>query len=213
MICARFVVRGHPSHTADVKRWLLLAGLVGCASGDEPATLPTTFTSASGSASASASASGTSSSDSTTSDESDSDPSDASDPSSDTSDTSGNSSGMTSSGSGSTASGSSGDEESEQPEDGMYSACASPVDCIGFTTCLTATDTGGQPIDPFCTDGACSSPLADCQPTPGGTAVPICLEVEIGGVMDSVCALDCSQGQECPAGMDCRTLTGGSICS
>ena len=212
MICARFVVRGHPSHTADVKRWLLLAGLVGCASGDEPATLPTTFTSASGSASASASASGTSSSDSTTSDESDSDPSDASDPS-DTSDTSGNSSGMTSSGSGSTASGSSGDEESEQPEDGMYSACASPVDCIGFTTCLTATDTGGQPIDPFCTDGACSSPLADCQPTPGGTAVPICLEVEIGGVMDSVCALDCSQGQECPAGMDCRTLTGGSICS
>lgn len=212
MICARFVVRGHPSHTADVKRWLLLAGLVGCASGDEPATLPTTFTSASGSASASASASGTSSSDSTTSDESDSDPSDASDPS-DPSDTSGNSSGMTSSGSGSTASGSSGDEESEQPEDGMYSACASPVDCIGFTTCLTATDTGGQPIDPFCTDGACSSPLADCQPTPGGTAVPICLEVEIGGVMDSVCALDCSQGQECPAGMDCRTLTGGSICS
>jgi len=95
----------------------------------------------------------------------------------------------------------------------MYSSCDSIVDCIGLTACLTATDTGGQPIDPFCTAGACKSPLAQCDPTPGGTAVPICLPTDMGGVMDTVCALDCSQGQACPDGMDCRTLAGGSICS
>lgn len=111
------------------------------------------------------------------------------------------------------AASSSGEMPSEQPEDGMYSACDSVVDCIGLTACLTATDTGGQPIEAFCTAGSCDSPLAQCDPTPGGTAVPICLPTEIGGAMDTLCALDCSAGQECPDGMDCRTLAAGSICS
>lgn len=101
----------------------------------------------------------------------------------------------------------------QQPDEGMYSPCLSPLDCIGLTTCLTATDTSNQPIDAFCTAGSCTSPLAQCDATPGGTAVPICLPIQLGDTMDEVCALDCSAGQTCPTGMECRTLAAGAICS
>lgn len=198
---------GPPSHTAAVKRWCsLLAGLLGCASGDDPATMPTTFTSANPTESRPDTSSTTDAS--------------SGDAESSTNTTTAGATGTTWEGTSTGSADSTPDTDntsgagmSEQPEDGMYSACASAVDCIGLTTCLTATDTGGQPIDPFCTAGSCKSPLAQCAPTPGGTAVPICLEVDLGGVMDSVCALDCSQGQACPMGMDCRTLEGASICS
>jgi hypothetical protein len=197
-----------------------LAAVVGCASRTEPTTNDTTFTGSSASAGASASASasatmttGGSSGASTTAGEDSEDAASAPTDTADPTETSGPppTTGVATTSDSGESSG--GGTPSEQPEDGMYSACGSPIDCIGLTSCLTAIDTGGQPIDAFCTDGACNSPLAQCDPTPGGTAVPICLEVDSGGVMDTVCALDCSQGQACPAGMNCRTLTGGSICS
>ena len=194
--------------------WLLAGLWIGCASGDEPATSAATTFAPTGSATATATATTTTASTTSGStDDADADgessagTDDPTDPSGGTStgpstdtDTPGSSSGGSSSG----------EPPSEQPEDGMYSSCDSIVDCIGLTACLTATDTGGQPIDPFCTAGACKSPLAQCDPTPGGTAVPICL---LTASEETVCALDCSQGQECPDGMDCRTLAGGSICS
>lgn len=179
----------------------------------------TSFTSASGSASASASASATAtmgdetSSGSTTTGDDTNDADENTTDSPDPTNTSGpeSSTGIDTDSGSDDSSG--GGLPTQQPDDGMYSQCGSVVDCIGLTTCLTAIDTGGQPIDAFCTAGACTSPLAQCDPTPGGTAVPICLEVDSGGVMDTVCALDCSQGQACPTGMNCRTLAGGSICS
>lgn len=197
--------------------WFVLAATVGCASGTEPTTFTGAPSSASASASAGASASATSgaesSSGASTSTGENTDDAEPEPTTPDSTNTSGPAptSGVTTTSSGDESSG--GETPSEQPEDGMYSQCGSPVDCIGLTTCLTAVDTSGQPIDAFCTAGACNSPLAQCDPTPGGTAVPICMDVDSGGVMDTVCALDCSQGQTCPAGMNCRTLTGGSICS
>ncbi|MBV1859626.1 MAG: hypothetical protein KUG77_14530 [Nannocystaceae bacterium] len=196
--------------------WLLTGLCIGCASGDDPATSAATTFAASASASgtptatAAATTNPSTTSGSTSDAETSAQTGDSGDGTSPTTNTDtdtdvGDTSSETSSGSGA--------PPSEQPEDGMYSPCGSIVDCIGLTACLTATDTGGQPIDAFCTAGACDSPLAQCDPTPGGTAVPICLPIELAGVMDTLCALDCSQGQECPDGMDCRTLAAGSICS
>jgi|GEM_PF-2246305 len=196
---------------------MLVAVATGCASGDEPATTLGDFGSASASASASATATATATATTTngTTDPGTSGGDSGPETSESAESGSAESGGMTS-GSDSTAG--TADETSggippQQPEDGMYSECVSVVDCIGLTACLTATDTSNQPIDPFCTAGSCESPLAQCDATPGGTAVPICLPVDIGGVMDDVCALDCSQGQTCPTGMQCRTLASGSICS
>ncbi len=107
----------------------------------------------------------------------------------------------------------SGEPPSEQPEDGMYSPCDSVVDCVGLTACLAGTDTAGQPLDSFCTLGPCDAPLAQCDPTPGGTAVPFCLPARSTGGLGTVCALDCSAGQQCPEGMQCRPLADASICS
>ncbi|MGH1341899.1 MAG: hypothetical protein ACRBN8_10130 [Nannocystales bacterium] len=196
--------------------WLLAGVWLGCASGDEPATsAATTFAPmSSGSATATTAtpttATSTTASDSTGGSGDTELPTETAESTGETSaEASTDTDPLGSSGGESTF----GEPPSEQPEDGMYSSCASIVDCIGLTACLTATDTGGQPIDPFCTAGACKSPLAQCDPTPGGTAVPICLPTKTESGMDTVCALDCSQGQECPDGMDCRTLAAGSICS
>lgn len=199
-------------HTQRVRRWRwLLAGLwIGCASGDEPATTAvTTFAPTATSTTPATTGPATSSGSSDDSDAG-SNP-ETSDATGDTGEgTSNNPSSDTGIEGTSGEASSSGAVPSEQPENGMYSSCDSIADCVGLTACLTATDTSGQAIDAFCTAGACDSPLAQCDPTPGGTAVPICLPTD---AMDNVCALDCAQGQECPDGMDCRTLAGGSICS
>ncbi len=102
---------------------------------------------------------------------------------------------------------------SQQPADGMYSDCLSSVQCIGLTTCLTVLDGNGQATDGFCTSGGCNSPLAQCDPTPGGNTMPICFPIEQNGNADTVCALDCSAGQACPAGMQCQAFSSGSICT
>ena len=107
----------------------------------------------------------------------------------------------------------SGGPPSEQPADGMYSDCLSAVECIGLTTCMTLLDGGGEVSDGFCTVGACMNAAASCDPTPGGTAVPFCFPIEQNGTADDICALDCSGGGTCPAGMECYELSAGSICA
>jgi hypothetical protein len=50
----------------------------------------------------------------------------------------------------------------------------------------------------------CNTP-ADCNPAPvDATAPPICIEGQSPEGMDvGLCALDCSGGRTCPAGMQC----------
>ncbi len=217
LVCGLVVDRGlvflqAPVHTQGVKRWgCLLAGLcLGCASGDDPATSAATTFTPTASATASATITSGSADDPNAGADVDTDADADNSPETGDETSAAPSTDTDTDAAGTSGGSSSGGPPSEQPEQGMYSPCDSIVDCIGLTACLTATDAGGQPIEPFCTSGACKSPLAQCDPTPGGTAVPVCLPTD---TMDNVCALDCSQGQECPVGMDCRTLAGGSICS
>jgi hypothetical protein len=93
----------------------------------------------------------------------------------------------------------------EQPEDGMYSACAGVGECIGLTTCVLVGATG------FCSDG-CADPVQDCVPNPSAssTAPPLCVD---NGAGMMVCALSCSMGQPCPGGMDCMPLGATMVCA
>jgi hypothetical protein len=94
----------------------------------------------------------------------------------------------------------------EQPEDGMYSACMGPGDCIGLTTCVLVGATG------FCSNANCANPVADCLPNPSltSTAPALCV-AEATGLM--VCALSCADGQTCPGGMDCLPLGTTMVCA
>jgi hypothetical protein len=105
-----------------------------------------------------------------------------------------------------------GDEvPSEQPASGMYSACLSPAMCVGQTTCFTITE-GMDVVDGFCTSAPCTDAGIDCDASPGGSATPICFDMLVGGMETMGCALDCSSGKTCPAGMQCYTLATGEIC-
>lgn len=95
-----------------------------------------------------------------------------------------------------------------QPDTGMWAHCIEGEldNCInGATTCLYLT---GED-DGYCTASGCVNPDVACDPAPAdATAVPIC----ITGDMVAFCALDCSGGETCPAGMICLqnlTLDGG----
>ena len=100
-----------------------------------------------------------------------------------------------------------------QPADGMYSPCVVPRDC-GFAPelCITITDADDMLLDGFCSETTCTNPAVDCDPSPGGTAPPICIDVTVDGATDSACVLDCTGGATCPTGMTCYALTGISIC-
>jgi hypothetical protein len=96
----------------------------------------------------------------------------------------------------------------------MYSDCLDVADCVGQTTCVTIDDAGMNPADGFCTTAPCTDPGTDCNPSPGGTAEPICIEISVGGNPAMGCALDCSAGKTCPNGMLCYTLPGsGDVCA
>src|SRR5690606_6117591 len=99
-----------------------------------------------------------------------------------------------------------------QPESGMYSDCLSTAECIGQDACITVLDEQQAPIDGFCSKDDCVDPITDCEPSPGGTATPVCFSLMLMGAPAEVCALDCAGGESCPAGMVCREVTGGSIC-
>ena len=99
----------------------------------------------------------------------------------------------------------------EQPANGMYSACLQASTCVGLTTCFTVTE-GNDVVDGFCTRAPCIDPTTDCDPSPGGTSVPICFDMLVGGSPTMGCALDCSGGKTCPGGMQCYSLASGQIC-
>lgn len=88
------------------------------------------------------------------------------------------------------------DGEAPQPVDGWWSPCLFAAHCDPGLACLGTDDMTG---------GVCTAQCvpygdeASCAPSPGGTAETTCLTVGGG----SVCALDCSSGRSCPAGMKC----------
>jgi hypothetical protein len=93
----------------------------------------------------------------------------------------------------------------EQPEDGMYSACAGVGECVGLNICVLAGAAG------FCSNTGCLDPAANCLPNPSATstALPACVD---NGAGLQVCALSCAGGQTCPGGMDCVALGATMVC-
>lgn len=87
-----------------------------------------------------------------------------------------------------------------QPGSGMWSSCHGGGSCDASLTCLGTDDMALGICTTECSPAA--NPAA-CGAVPGGTAVASCLSV--GG--QSICAIDCSGGLTCPAGMDCIAET------
>ena len=83
-----------------------------------------------------------------------------------------------------------------QPETSWWSHCTSTPECTDDLVCM---------LNGAGDDGVCTSfcnPAGDgtsCGASPGVTAEPSCLNVST----NSICALDCSGGKTCPAGMLC----------
>ncbi len=102
------------------------------------------------------------------------------------------------------SSGGGGSDDGPQPRDGMYSSCRVRREC-GPTPnlCVTIFGLGGVLVGGFCSQVGCSNAAADCDPSPGGTAIPTCVEVNVDGMDDLVCALNCEDGATCPAPMEC----------
>lgn len=102
-----------------------------------------------------------------------------------------------------------------QPADGMYSDCLDAEPC-GFNPnlCITIQDADMMNIDGFCSTTGCANPAMDCDPSPGGTAVPICMPTTVNNMMLQACALSCAGGMTCPLPMMCYNLNGiGEICA
>jgi hypothetical protein len=100
-----------------------------------------------------------------------------------------------------------------QPMDGMWSHCTTAQECGPIPAlCIYMVDENENPVDGFCTETACANPAVDCVANPGGTAPAICVPMEIDGMADQVCALNCGAGT-CPAGMVCMNFTDlGMVC-
>lgn len=101
-----------------------------------------------------------------------------------------------------------------QPQDGMYSHCLTADEC-GFNPilCITIGADPDNPTDGFCSETGCANPAVDCAASPGGTATPICMPVNVDGMDLQACALSCAGGLVCPQPMMCYNLTDiGMIC-
>lgn len=96
----------------------------------------------------------------------------------------------------------------EQPDSGMYSACESAADCVGLNACVIPD--GGSVG--YCTRTPCTDPGVDCDPSPGGTASPTCVDAPVGAGTSAVCALGCDAGETCPSPMQCQSVGTSSIC-
>lgn len=96
-----------------------------------------------------------------------------------------------------------------QPQTGMWMPCEIPEDCdYSPSLCVTVGELGG-----FCSDVGCSNPAADCAPSPNGVATPMCVPIDLGGMNESACVLQCTGGIACPAPMQCVDVTDlGEIC-
>lgn len=96
----------------------------------------------------------------------------------------------------------------EQPDSGMYSHCTSVAQCVGLNICVVvAVDDG------YCSTTPCTDPTTSCAASPGGTAIPTCVDVTVGMAMSTACALDCSAGKTCPGGMTCAALGAAMVCT
>lgn len=94
-----------------------------------------------------------------------------------------------------------------QPEEGIYSPCASADDC-GGGMCLGSPDFSVQIDATWDGEGVCTrlvageDPEVECGPYPEGYAT-----AELAYGMDDdgdvFCVLECSDGLKCPVGMDC----------
>lgn len=83
--------------------------------------------------------------------------------------------------------------ETQGPEPGeLYGGCVDADECFDEWCVHPAGEPG------FCTYPCSESCMADL----GGTATTTCLPVED----QDVCALDCSDGKSCPAGMRCEQI-------
>jgi hypothetical protein len=102
-----------------------------------------------------------------------------------------------------------------QPADGMYSHCLAAAECVGVNLCITITPQGAmEPSTGFCSSTGCAMPATDCDPSPGGTATPVCVPVTVNMMPQQACALDCAGGKTCPAPMTCTSVNGlGMICA
>lgn len=100
-----------------------------------------------------------------------------------------------------------------QPADGMWSQCTTAQECGPIPAlCIYLVDENMNPTDGFCSQTACANAATDCDANPGGTAPPICVPMQIDGMADQVCALNCGAGT-CPTGMACMNITDlGMIC-
>jgi hypothetical protein len=85
------------------------------------------------------------------------------------------------------------------PDDPMYSPCDPDEQECADGICLKIEDEYGNLLSAYCT-GLCGIPQNDCDPPPSGDAEPACIIANRG---ESVCSLDCGDGEECPWGMDC----------
>lgn len=101
--------------------------------------------------------------------------------------------------------------DGNQPGDGLWSQCTTPQECGPIPAlCIYLVDDNMNPTDGFCSQTGCANPAVDC-PSPGGTATPMCMPVDVDGP-EQACALDCDVGL-CPVGMACVELTDvGKIC-
>jgi len=97
-----------------------------------------------------------------------------------------------------------------QPADGMWSMCTVAMDCGNLPIlCITNADM----TDGFCSTTGCTNAAVDCDPAPGGTAVPACVPITVNDVDEMACALNCAGGLLCPAGMVCMNFADlGMVC-
>lgn len=94
-----------------------------------------------------------------------------------------------------------------QPAMGLWAQCTyDAFDNCSFDApvCISGMFDGGAE-DGFCSRDMCTNPAVDCAPVPtDSNAIPMCVEAR--DPMNQpvfLCALDCAQGQTCPAGMVC----------
>ncbi|MBX7077703.1 MAG: choice-of-anchor J domain-containing protein [Nannocystaceae bacterium] len=92
----------------------------------------------------------------------------------------------------------------EEPQGvGPYGDCVNPQAMCDGGVCIV--DDTMNPTVGVC--GENCTDATDCSAAPGGTAPPAC--IDLSGMGDNFCVLDCSGGEMCPDGMIC---VGNNLC-
>lgn len=86
----------------------------------------------------------------------------------------------------------------------MFESCEQPMDCTSGTCAFFVEPGTLDPLGNFCSDIGCSDPETDCLDV-GTQAARTCVQVPVNGVLESICALDCTDtgASGCAAGMIC----------